>query len=145
MKSTENITIAEIQQKLEVIEIQLKLLFESYKNFIGRYLTWCDDDPQHKDNEIKNKLRIEFQDILQSMDTYSVEMAKYIRSTNVLLKKVKQTNSVSLMRSVERNLLQIDETLIRINTYIFLIDESRSIFMKIFANVKTDAKKRILN
>jgi uncharacterized protein YsxB (DUF464 family) len=39
MKSTENITIAEIQQKLEVIEIQLKLLFESYKNFIGRYLT----------------------------------------------------------------------------------------------------------
>jgi hypothetical protein len=79
------------------------------------------------------------------MDTYSVEMAKYIRSTNVLLKKVKQTNSVSLMRSVERNLLQIDETLIRINTYIFLIDESRSIFMKIFANVKTDAKKRILN
>jgi hypothetical protein len=39
MKTIENVTIGEIQQQLEVVEIQLKLLFKSYQDFVGDFLT----------------------------------------------------------------------------------------------------------
>jgi uncharacterized protein YsxB (DUF464 family) len=38
MKDSQNITLAEIQQKIDVIEIQLKMLFESYQNFVKDFL-----------------------------------------------------------------------------------------------------------
>jgi hypothetical protein len=39
MKTLDMMTIAELQQNLETIEIQLKLLFSTYKDFISRFLT----------------------------------------------------------------------------------------------------------
>jgi hypothetical protein len=38
MKSIDNITVPEICQKLEIVEIQLKLLLESYRSLIARFL-----------------------------------------------------------------------------------------------------------
>lgn len=38
MKNTQSITLTEIQQKIEVIEIQLKLLFKSYQDLVTNFL-----------------------------------------------------------------------------------------------------------
>jgi uncharacterized protein YsxB (DUF464 family) len=38
MKSLDIMTLAELQQKLETIEIQLKLLLSSYKDYVKKFL-----------------------------------------------------------------------------------------------------------
>jgi hypothetical protein len=39
MKNIDNVTIAEMQQKLEIIAVRMKLLFQSYQDFVGEFIT----------------------------------------------------------------------------------------------------------
>ncbi|MDR0739691.1 MAG: hypothetical protein LBF00_02335 [Mycoplasmataceae bacterium] len=116
----------EILHKLEIIEIQLKLLFESYRSFLNRFLIWELRPSLKKDNETKRLLIKDFRQIVHSLSQYCKDVKLYISHTNKIIKKVDATKSPSMIKSMEHNLYKVDEVLIRCNTYIYLMDESQT-------------------
>jgi uncharacterized protein YsxB (DUF464 family) len=144
MKTIQNITIAEIQQKLEVIEIQLKLLFKSYEDFINNFLMWRIDDPKKQNLNAKQKLISDFKLIMRTLEEYSQEISRNVDMVDALTDKARATKSVSMIKSMEHNLYKVDKILLRCNTYIFLIDESQVTIAETLDYDKEN-KKRILN
>ncbi|MDR0675309.1 MAG: hypothetical protein LBF36_03545 [Mycoplasmataceae bacterium] len=143
MKTAQNITIAEIQQKLEVIEIQIKLLFKSYKDFISHFLTWRLDDPKQKDYKVRQKLIGEFKLILRALDDYLVDIENNVKMINEIANKVRATKSPSMIKTMEHSMYKADKVLLRCNTYTFLIDQSHFYIASVM-NIKR-TEKRVLN
>ncbi|MDR1234802.1 MAG: hypothetical protein LBJ97_01820 [Mycoplasmataceae bacterium] len=144
MKIKEHITITEIIQKLEVVQIQLKLLFESYRDFVTRFLSWEIDDPNKRNLVQKNTLTQDFKRIMDTLLSYSREIEEYVKVVDEIVKNVEKTKSTSMIKSTEHNLIKIDNVLLHCNTYIFLIDESQHHISTTLDYAKSN-KKRLLN
>ncbi|MDR2369466.1 MAG: hypothetical protein LBD63_02460 [Mycoplasmataceae bacterium] len=144
MKNTQSITLTEIQQKIEVIEIQLKLLFKSYQDLVTNFLIWRVDNTKQPDDVTKQKLGAELELIMSTLDKYTGDIARNIIVANQIANRVEKTKSPSMIKAMEHAIFKIDEVLSRCNMYTFIMDESEIPIGSVL-NFTKEVKKRILN
>jgi predicted MPP superfamily phosphohydrolase len=101
------------------------------------------DDPKEKKSSIKTKLLNDFKTIMHTLDEYAHQVEDNINIVDTIALKVRDSHSVSIMKSMEHKLYKIDQILLQCNTYIFLIDESQITISEVLGYKKES--KRILN
>jgi hypothetical protein len=82
--------------------------------------------------------------IMGALDECSDDIQHYVSLADDITDKVHKTKSVSMIKSMEHKLMNIDKTLSRCNALIFIIDESQFAIEEIL-QVTKENKHRILN